>query len=157
MSMNLNEIKAQQTAQSTSGKGFTPKAKADRPATAPQESAPQANAQSIPGNAASAIAKTSTDEIKSAAQSQVTAITQQLMKAAADDEKLVTQASDFLAGLHVTRPSRIAQLTAQKIQEAQAPTDTSVESLFSAELAIDVDWETLTFTSTSQPQLKAGA
>lgn len=136
----------------TSSRGFNPKAKANRSAAAPQSTT-----QGIPGNAASTIAKTSTDEVKAAAQTQVAAIAQQLMKAAADDEKLVTQAADFLAGLHLTRTSRIAQLTAQKIQQAQAPTDTSVESLFSADLAIDVDWETLTFTSTSHPQLSAGA
>lgn len=139
----------------TKPQGFTPKTKGDRP-TAVQETAQTATVQSIPGNAASTIAKNSTDEVKAAAQTQVAAIAQQLMKAAADDERVVTQAADFLAGLHITRTSRIAQLTAQKIKEAQVPTDTSVESLFSAELAIDVNWETLTFTSTSQPQLSAG-
>jgi hypothetical protein len=39
MGLNLNEIKAQQTAQSTSGQGFTPKTKADRPATVQPETA----------------------------------------------------------------------------------------------------------------------
>jgi len=37
MGLNLNEIKAQQAAQSTAGKPFTPKAKADRPAAAQSE------------------------------------------------------------------------------------------------------------------------
>ena len=36
MGLNLNEIKAQQTAQSTAGKPFTPKPKADRPSAAAQ-------------------------------------------------------------------------------------------------------------------------
>jgi len=43
MGLNLNEIKAQQTAQSTSGKPFTPRAKGDRPSTAAQ---PEPTAQS---------------------------------------------------------------------------------------------------------------
>lgn len=155
--MTINTEKLNATANgSTAGHGFTPKTKGDRPVTVKPEAVPQPTANGIPSNAASTIAKTSTDEVKAAAQTQVAAIAQQLMKAAADDEKLVTKAADFLAGLHLTRTSRIAQLTAQKIQQAQAPTDTSVESLFSADLAIDVDWETLTFTSTSQPQLSAG-
>lgn len=154
MPINFDKARANR---SLKPQGFTPKTKGDRPTIIQPESLPQPTTQGIPGNAASTIAKTSTDAVKAAAQTQVAAIAQQLMKAAADDEKLVTQAADFLAGLHLTRTSRIAQLTAQKIQQAQAPTDTSVESLFSADLAIDVDWETLTFTSTSQPQLSAGA
>jgi len=43
MGLNLNEIKAQQTAQSTAGKGFKPQPKADRPSTAAQ---PEPTAQS---------------------------------------------------------------------------------------------------------------
>lgn len=46
MSMNLNEIKAQQAAQSTAGQGFAPKAKADRPDATQPVPAPQPTTES---------------------------------------------------------------------------------------------------------------
>jgi len=56
MGLNLNEIKAQQTAQSTAGKPFTPKPKADRPSAAAQpEPTPQSTSTAIPTARTSAL------------------------------------------------------------------------------------------------------